>query len=180
MPKVGPAAELLTTAALVFTAVPRCQLHSVMQSPAALHVLRGTLHLQPGSVRVPPAERCTVCAGVKTRLAALLADPSLKLPDIAAELARHTTTPSSVLETALSKMLAPSGAGLKAIRAGLSQALLVLLVAGEQDVTPLLARCGAGALKPEVQQLAAQLGRVAALNEAVHGQVLDLLSSGLV
>ena len=72
-------------------------------------------------------------------------------------------------------------AGLKAIKAALGQALLLLLVAGEQqDVGPLLARCGAAALKAEVHQLAGQLGKIAALNEAVHGGVLDLLSSGLV
>ena len=110
----------------------------------------------------------------------MLADPSLKLPDIAAELARHTSTPSAALESALSKMLAPSGAGLKALKAAMSQALLVLLVAGDQDIMPVLARCGASPLKAEVQLLAQQLGRVAALNEAVHGRVLDLLSSGLV
>ena len=117
---------------------------------------------------------------MKTRLAGLLADPSLKLPDIAAELAQHTTTCAAALESALGKMLAPSGAGLKAIRAVLGQALLLLLVAGEQEIGPVLARGGAAALKVEVQQLAAQLGRVAALSEAVHGRVLDTLSTDLL
>ena len=134
------------------------------------------------------ADTCCVLAGVKARIAVLLADPSSKLADIAAELARLAAAevpaagPSAAtLESALQKMLAQQGPGLKVLKASLSQALLACMLSGpEANVGPLLGRVGAGALHKEVVDLAQSLGQIAAIGEAVHGPLYDALSSDLL
>ena len=130
----------------------------------------------------------SVPAGVKARIAVLLTDPSSRLADIAAELARLAaadnagSAPSAAsLESALQKMLAQQGPGLKVLKATLSQALLACLLSGpEANVSALLARVGAGVLQKEVGELAQSLGQIAAIGEAVHGPVYDALSSDLL
>ena len=127
-------------------------------------------------------------AGVKARVAVLLADPSSKLGDIAAELARlaaaespSTTATAASMEAALQRMLTPQGPGLKVLKNTLSQALLACLLSGpEAQLDRLLARVGAAPLQREIVELAESLGQIAAIGEAVHGPVFDALSSDLL
>lgn len=125
---------------------------------------------------------------MKRRLAALLADPSVRLPDLATELARMAHPESSpapesckAMESALSSMLVRSSPGFKAVSNAISNALITRLLAGPNaDIVPALARAGAGVLRQEVEALAARLGEVAAIGEAVHGSLFERLSANLI
>lgn len=128
-------------------------------------------------------------AGMKRRLAALLADPSVRLPDLATELARmgrvdaSDPTPESckAMESALGSMLVRSSGGFKAVSNAISTALIMRLVAGPgANIMPSLARAGAGVLSEEVEALAARLGEVAAIGEAVHGGLYEQLLADLL
>jgi hypothetical protein len=66
---------------------------------------------------------------------------------------------------------------------GLCTALGVRLLQGEHSggstaAAAALSRCGAGAFAAEVEDLAAKLGAVAAVSEAVHGDVFAALAGG--
>ena len=124
---------------------------------------------------------------MKRRLAALLADPSVRLPDLATELARMaqpdavTAESSKAMETALGSMLVRSSAGFKAVSNAISSALLIRLLAGPNaSLAPALARAGAGVLTEEIEALAARLGEVAAIGEAVHEGLYERLSANLI
>ena len=126
---------------------------------------------------------------MKRRLAALLADPSVRLPDLATELARMASPDapeampeaSKGMETALGTMLVRSSAGFKAVSNAISNALTTRLLAGPGvSIAPALARAGAGVLSEEVEALAARLGEVAAIGEAVHGGLYERLSADLI
>ena len=128
-------------------------------------------------------------AGMKRRLAALLADPSVRLPDLATELARMgqpdstPPTPESckAMESALSSMLVRTSPGFKAVSNAISTALITRLLSGPGvSIAPALARAGAGVLSEEVEGLAAKLGEIAAIGEAVHSSLYERLSANLI
>ena len=132
---------------------------------------------------------------VKRRLMGILADPSMRLPDLAAELTRLAGSDSdaqsqSAMEAALNRMLMRSSGAFKALSSGIGNALQLQLLASpassqsdaglQQGLNSALARCGAGALKSEVSQLAERLTQTAALSEAVHSSVYQRLLSDLL
>lgn len=129
-------------------------------------------------------------AGMKRRLAALLADPSVRLADLATELARMAQTTaqsdptpeaSKAMEKALGSMLVRSSGGFKAISNAISNAIATQLLGGPgANIMPSLARAGAGVLSKEVEALAVRLGEIAAIGEAVHGHVYEMLSADLI
>lgn len=132
---------------------------------------------------------------VKRRLMGILADPSMRLPDLAAELTRLAGSESdaqsqSAMEAALNRMLMRSSGAFKALSSGIGNAIQLQLLASpassqsdaglQQAVSSALARCGAGALKSEVSQLALRLSQTAALSEAVHSSTYQRLLSDLL
>ncbi|DBA71287.1 TPA: hypothetical protein ACH3X2_011103 [Trebouxia sp. C0005] len=132
---------------------------------------------------------------VKRRLIGILADPSMRLPDLAAELTRLAGCDSdaqsqSAMEAALNRMLMRASGAFKALSSGIGNAIQLQLLASpassqsdaglQQGVNSALARCGAGALKFEVSQLAETLSQTAALSEAVHISVYQRLLSDLL
>ncbi|DBA87711.1 TPA: hypothetical protein ACH3X1_004714 [Trebouxia sp. C0004] len=132
---------------------------------------------------------------VKRRLMGILADPSMRLPDLAAELTRLAGSDSdaqsqSAMEAALNRMLMRSSGAFKALSSGIGNAIQLHLLASpassqsdtglQQGVISALARCGAGGLKSEVSQLAKRLCQTAALSEAVHSSVYQKLLSDLL
>ena len=134
-------------------------------------------------------------ADVKRRLLGILADPSMRLPDLAAELTRLAGSDSdsqsqSAMEAALNRMLMRSSGAFKALSSGIGNAIQLQLLASpassqsdaglQQAVSGALARCGAGALKAEVSQLALRLSQTAALSEAVHNATYQRLLSDLL
>ena len=134
-------------------------------------------------------------ADVKRRLMGILADPSMRLPDLAAELTRlagaeSDTSSQTAMEAALNRMLLRSSGAFKALSSGIANALQLQLLASpasaasdaglQQATSSTLARCGGGALKPEVAQLALRLTQTAALTEAVHSNTYQKLLSDLL
>lgn len=134
-------------------------------------------------------------ADVKRRLTGILADPSMRLPDLAAELSRLAGAESdassqTAMEAALNRMLMRSSGAFKALSSGIGNAIQLQLLpsptsaqsdAGlQQSVNSALARCGAVSLKAEVAQLALKLSQTAALTEAVHSSTYQKLLSDLI
>lgn len=134
-------------------------------------------------------------ADVKRRLLGILADPSMRLPDLAAELVRLAGSESdassqTAMEAALSRMLMRSSGAFKALSSGIGSAIQLQLLASpasvqsdsglQQAAGSALARCGAVALKAEVAQLAVRLSQTAALTEAVHSSTYQKLLSDLL
>lgn len=134
-------------------------------------------------------------ADVKRRLLGILADPSMRLPDLAAELVRLAGAESdassqTAMEAALSRMLMRSSGAFKALSSGIGSAIQLQLLASpasvqsdsglQQAAGSALARCGAVALKAEVAQLAVRLSQTAALTEAVHSSTYQKLLSDLL
>ena len=134
-------------------------------------------------------------ADVKRRLTGILADPSMRLPDLAAELSRLAGAESdassqTAMEAALNRMLMRSSGAFKALSSGVGNALQLQLLASpasaqsdsglQQSVHSALARCGAVALKAEVAELALKLSQTAALTEAVHSSTYQKLLSDLL
>lgn len=134
-------------------------------------------------------------AGVKRRLMGILADPSMRLPDLAAELSRlagaeSNASSQTAMEAALNRMLMRSSGAFKALTSGIGNAIQLQLLASpasvqsdaglQQAAGSELARCGASALKAEVAQLAVRLSQTAALTEAVHSSTYQKLLSDLL
>ena len=134
-------------------------------------------------------------ASVKRRLMGILADPSMRLPDLAAELSRLADAESdassqTAMEAALNRMLMRSSGAFKALSSGIGNAIQLQLLASpasvqsdaglQQAAGSALARCGASALKAEVAQLAVRLSQTAALTEAVHSSTYQKLLSDLL
>ena len=132
---------------------------------------------------------------VKRRLMGILADPSMRLPDLAAELTRLAGSESdassqTAMEAALNRMLMRSSGAFKALSSGIGSAIQLQLLASpasaqsdaglQQAVSGALARCGAVALKAEVAQLALRLSQTAALTEAVHSSTYQKLLTDLL
>lgn len=157
---------------------------------ACMLLLQQSLAGQPESgVSMPEV------ANMKRRLMAILADPSMRLPDLAAELSRLAGAESdassqTAMEAALNRMLLRSSGAFKALSSGIGNAIQLQLLASptsvqsdaglQQAVSTALARCGAVALKAEVAQLALRLSQTAALTEAVHNGTYQKLLSDLL
>lgn len=168
------------------------RLHDAQNNFQQLVVLAACLLLVLQSHAAPAA---LDVAAAKRRLTAVLADPDMRLPDLAAELSRLAerstaqqadAASEASMQAALNRMLTRSSGAFKAMCNGLATALQMLLLAGPEAVKgsaevgavlgSVLARCGAGHLKSEVVELAVKLDAVAALSEAVHGGVYQKLS----
>ncbi|KAL4439722.1 hypothetical protein ABPG75_002723 [Micractinium tetrahymenae] len=130
-------------------------------------------------------------ASTKQRLAVLLADPAMRLPDLAAEVARLSGGELSAareraVQDSIHRMLSRSSGAMKALSSGLSTALLALLLLdpdssrAQEQAALALRRCGAADLAHEVAELAQQLAAVAAVSEAVCAQWYHALSSNLL
>ena len=134
-------------------------------------------------------------ADVKRRLMGILADPSMRLPDLAAELTRLAGSDSdassqTAMEAALNRMLMRSSGAFKALSSGIGNSVQLQLLSSpasaqsdaglQQAVSSALARCGAVALKAEVAQLALRLSQTAALTEAVHSSTYRKLLTDLL
>ncbi|KAK9841976.1 hypothetical protein WJX81_002286 [Elliptochloris bilobata] len=140
---------------------------------------------------------------VRRRLAAVLGDPAMRLPDVAAELARQAHSDAGAAEEAamqdmLQRVLARSSEAFAALSGGITTALRLALLAGPDSMTltqdpaaagaddvtaalrAALARCGAGELGSEVMELARGLAAVAAVGEAVHGDIYRALLADLL
>jgi hypothetical protein len=140
----------------------------------------------------------------KSRLGAVLADPGMRLPDLASAMdvlcggAGQGPEREAHLAAALRRLLGRGGGALRALTCGLSDALLALLLCGgaggssaatasvpaaeafgHKVAVAALSRCGAASLLPEVKALAAQLGAVAAAEEAVMWPWLEALAVDL-
>lgn len=127
----------------------------------------------------------------KRRLAALLADPSMRLADLASEINRLAGGPpcaerEGVLQDSLNRMLSRSAGALKAVTSGITHALHALLLMGpahhvaQHVASTALLRCGAEAVKEEVAGLASKLAGVAGVGEAVFGPWYTSLSVDLL
>jgi len=127
----------------------------------------------------------------KRRLKAVLAAQDVVLADIVAEVAALVCPiepPSAQLEQStqsmLRDMLSKNSPGMRALTAGLRDALVAHMLQGPEEgarhvADAALAAVGAGALRAEVEALAASLGRIAAVSEAVCEPWYCLLSSDL-
>lgn len=173
------------------------RLHSAQNEMQQLVVLAACMLLLQQSVAGQQASdrRMPDVGDVKRRLVSILADPSMRLPDLAAELTRLAGTESdgqsqAAMEAALNRMLLRSSGAFKALSTGISNAVQLQLLAGpsslqsdaglQQAVSSALARCGAASLKAEVAQLSVKLGQTAALSEAVHVNIYQTLLSDLL
>ena len=145
--------------------------------------------------QLPAGRSMPAMADVKRRLMGILADPSMRLPDLAAELTRlagseSETESQTAMEAALNRMLLRSSGAFKALSAGIVHSIQLKLLASpassesdaglQQAVGSSLARCGAGALKSEVAQIATRLSQTAALSETVHSSTYQKLLSDLL
>lgn len=173
------------------------RLHSAQNEVQQLVVLAACMLLLQQSVAgQQPSDRCMPDVGdVKRRLVSILADPSMRLPDLAAELTRLAGSESdgqsqAAMEAALNRMLLRSSGAFKALSTGISNAVQMQLLAGPSSVQSdaslqqachsALTRCGAASLKAEVAQLSVKLGQTAALSEAVHAETYQTLLSDLL
>lgn len=175
------------------------KLHSAQNELQQLVVLAACMLLLQQSVAGQQAASRTMpdVADVKRRLVSILADPSMRLPDLAAELTRLAgietdglSQAQAAMEAGLNRMLLRSSGAFKALSSGISTALQLQLLAGpisfkadaglQQAFNSALARCGAGALKAEVAELSMRLGQTAALSEAVHVNIYQTLLSDLL
>ena len=172
------------------------RLHLAQNDFQQVVVLAACLLLLQQSWAAQQAEATRPQVGdVKQRLMGILADPSMRLPDLAAELTHLAGSYSnaqrqSAMEAALNRMLLRSSGAFKALSSGIGNAVQLQLLASpatsqsdaelQQAVSAALARCGAGALKPEVSQLALRLTQTAALTEAVHSSTYQRLLSDLL
>lgn len=173
------------------------RLHAAQNEMQQLVVLAACMLLLQQSVagQQPTDRHIPDVDDVKRRLVSILADPSMRLPDLAAELSRLAGTEADAqsqagIEAALNRMLLRSSGAFKALSTGISNAVQLQLLAGpnsvasdaglQQAVHGALARCGAASLKAEVAQLSARLGQTAALSEAVHVNVYQTLLSDLL
>ena len=82
-----------------------------------------------------PTAAATAPADMKWRLSAMLADPNMRLPDLAAELVQLGGLPAGegqqkAMEAALNRMLVRSGGAFKALSTGMTAALQMALLAG--------------------------------------------------
>ena len=82
-----------------------------------------------------PTAGATAPADMKRRLSAMLADPNMRLPDLAAELVQLGGLPAGeaqqkAMEAALNRMLVRSGGAYKALSTGMTAALQMALLAG--------------------------------------------------
>lgn len=90
------------------------------------------------------------------------------------------------MHDSLQRMLSRGAGALKALTAGLTSALLALLLLGAGDAGAqaqagaALRKCGAAELADEVASLAAQLASVAAVGEAAAAPWYTALSSDLL
>eukprot|EP00887_Chlorella_sp_A99_P001730 scaffold8.g1730.t1 len=166
-----------------------------MAPPELLRLDAGRLHAAQNDYQGllaggPPLGAADV-EGAKRRLGALLADPGMRLPDVAAEInALAGGEPSEAAESgvqeALRRMLTRGGGAMRALTAALSDALHALLLrgpahpAGRAAAAAALARAGAGALSAELDALAAALAAVAAVGEAVGEPWYAALAAGLL
>lgn len=130
-------------------------------------------------------------AATKRRLAAVLADPKMRLPDLAAECCQLSGGETSVareqaVQDSVHRMLSRSSGTMKALTSGVTSALLTLLLLGpdsahaQEQAALALRRCGAGDLAFEAADLARQLAAVAAVSEGVCGPWYQRLSSDLL
>ncbi|KAI3434409.1 hypothetical protein D9Q98_002487 [Chlorella vulgaris] len=130
-------------------------------------------------------------AAAKRRLAALLADPAMRLADLAAEVAclaggQGGAAREAGVQDSINRMLGRGGAAMKALTGGFSTALLAHLLLGpaspetQQQASLALRRCGGGDLEAEVGALAIQLAGLAAVGEGVSGQWHRKLASDLL
>ena len=76
---------------------------------------------------------------MKRRMSAMLADPNMRLPDLAAELVQLGGLPAGdaqqkAMEAALNRMLVRSGGAFKALGTGMTAALQMALLAGPTGV----------------------------------------------
>ncbi|KAL4853267.1 DNA mismatch repair protein MLH1 [Chlorella vulgaris] len=115
-------------------------------------------------------------AAAKRRLAALMADPAMRLSDLAAEVAclaggQGGAAREAAVQDSISRMLGRGGAAMKALTAGFSTALLAHLLLGsaspeaQQQASLAIRRCGGGDLEAEVDALEAQLAGLAAVGQ---------------
>ena len=86
-----------------------------------------------------PTAGATAPADMKRRLSAMLADPNMRLPDLAAELVQLGGLPAGgaqqkAMEAALNRMLVRSGGAFKALSTGMTAALQMALLAGPTGV----------------------------------------------
>ncbi|PSC74446.1 T-complex 11 [Micractinium conductrix] len=130
-------------------------------------------------------------AAAKRRLSAVLADPSMRMPELAAECAALAGGEADAgreraVQDSIHRMLSRGSGAMKALTSGLTTALLALLLFGletvhaQEQVSLALRRCGAGDLAGEAADLARQLANMAAISEAVCAQWYDALSRDLL
>ncbi|WIA29010.1 hypothetical protein OEZ86_011527 [Tetradesmus obliquus] len=126
----------------------------------------------------------------RRRLLVVLSDPGMKLSHLVTELSQLAGAGSVATEqrvkTMFTTIVNPEAAAFKSIRSNISCALAAHLLYGRAamaadgsaaaNCSSLLARVGAAALAEDVAELAERLAGVAAVNEAVHGQLLALLA----
>lgn len=164
---------------------PNATTHAASSTPAATATTPATGSAQQQQQQLPWDR-----AAAKARLQVLLADPSLQLQHLVAELSHMAGLTSAglppdqqskaeaQLRQALLRVVDPAGAAFRSLSNGLAAALLACLLCGTRGdataamVSRLLGRIGAGLLVPDVLKLAAQLGTLAGVLEAVHGQQL--------
>lgn len=137
-----------------FDAMAPCLLKSVLRSQAMLPRLHAS------------------------KLAATARSPTLLPPSCCC--------PTLQVKTMFTTIVNPEAAAFKSIRSNISCALAAHLLYGRAamaadgsaaaNCSSLLARVGAAALAEDVAELAERLAGVAAVNEAVHGQLLALLA----
>lgn len=126
-------------------------------------------------------------AAAARRLRVLLSDPGMRLSDVVSELTALAGSASEApVKAMFMRIVNPDSAAFKSIRSGLCTALYAHLLLGGarlapdaaagQAVAAALARVGASVLQQDVAAAAEQLLRVAAVNEAVHEELLPLLA----
>jgi hypothetical protein len=142
----------------------------------------------------PPAADASSSEALRERLAALLADGTLRLSHVATEVARAAgpAADAAAAERALARLTSRDAPPRLAIDAALGAALRAHLLLGDTAsgggggaaaAAAALRRCGAGAaaaLGGDVAALAARLERVAAVSERVHGAWYDRLAAPLL
>ncbi len=123
----------------------------------------------------------------RRRLMVVVADPAMRLSDLVTELTQLAGAQgASVQEAQVKNMFVtivnPESAAFRSIRSGVCAALLAHLLHGKERlagqreaVAAALGRIGASALADDVAALGQQLASVAAVNEAVHEELLQAL-----
>jgi len=110
----------------------------------------------------------------KTKISIMLADPNVRLPDIAAEVSSNAgLSDPSFADNLLRKMTSRQDSTFNVIERSVAEALFYLIllgpIKGGEAAKSALNKCAGSVMLEDIQELAASLAKVADVSSRVHG-----------